>query len=311
MEQKSKNWMLLGLLGLAGFIVWKSSKAKAVPEFKDKEKSLDEQLGLAPAPAPQDPDFGKPLTEETLRSALVDPLTLGKTACTTCKFYRPDGNYYTKEALDNSPATISYLERYSKVSPHVDVRPVWNMNLNLSHLVKYFPTLESLSEQEFLNLTDSANILIDGKIVPKGHYVEYVLKPDPITLSPSIEEQLKIAAPLFDKPSTAVLSVIQSPSDPLKPVASEEYISKFDPDKVYERRRLGIDVGTTGVRQPQVTVSTTGTGYSDSRMVDGIMMGYPIEGAVVTQLIVANDGIGTVLYKNEYIMKSGVLTPMN
>lgn len=40
-------------------------------------------------------------------------------------------------------------------------------------------------------------------------------------------------------------------------------------------------------------------------------MGYPIEGAVVTQLIVANDGIGTVLYKNEYIMKSGVLTPMN
>lgn len=308
MEQKSKNWLLLGLLGLAGFIVWKSSKAKTAPLPTPNVK--DDGFS-------DDPDYGKPLTKETLKSALVDPLTLGKTACTTCKFYRPDGNYYTKEALENSPVTVAYLERYSKVSPHVDVRPNFDMecsdligarsnpncqsayHVRNAHLVDKgtlkYPTLESLSVEEFLNMSDQQQILIDGKLVPKGHYVEYTLKGDPITLAPSIEQQLKIAEPFFEKPKNWV--VVKQPfydnQDPLNRMQPLDVILKYDPDGVEEKMRTyGRDCCTTGYRGAQVYYTVVGnSGYSETKVENGVKYGVPIVGATASYIVTAKDNL--------------------
>ena len=165
--------------------------------------------------------------------------------------------------------------------------------------------VKELTKEEF---EKAGVILVDGKVMIKDYYIEYILKPQPTQIAEAVQKSLDEQLGLIPPKIVPLPVPVQSPNDPLKAVASAEVISKYDPDRVLERTRLGEDVGYTGVRQPQTISSTTGTAYSEMTKKDGILYGLPIEGAKVTQTITGNDG--TLLYQNNYIMTSGVLMPV-
>lgn len=268
MEQKSKNWILFALLGLAGFIVWKSSKAKSSDGFKDKE------LGKLVDDLKKMPDFEKAMSEQSW----IDK--------------RPTYEDAVFEDVESFLATNQ--------NAHL-IRRGWARDIYaLDRDVK------ELTKEEF---EKAQIILVDGKVMRKDYYIDYILKPQPTEIAKVVQQKIdeiqKVEQPLEPK----VLVPVASPIDPLYPVASSEVISKYDPDRVMERSRLGQEIGYTGVRQPQVIVSTIGTAYSESIKKDGIVYGFPIEGATISQTISGNDG--TLLYKNDYVMRSGVLVPIN
>jgi len=279
MEQKSKNWMLLGLLGLAGFIVWKSSKGKSSDGFKDKE------LGKLVDDLKKMPDLEKAMSEQSW----IDKRPTYDMTCFPKKW---------EDAL-SMPECADMLH---VKNTHL-IKKGWG-----APLIMVSKDVKDLTKDEF---EKAGYIMVDGQIMPKAHYIEYILKPQPTEIAKAVQEKLderKIEKELkMPLPQTKI--PVQSPSDPLFPVAPAEVISKYDPDRVMERSRLGEEIGYTGVRQPKVIVSSVGTAYSDLTKIDGIAYGFPIEGAEVTQTISGNDG--RLLYKNDYIMKSGVLTPMN
>jgi hypothetical protein len=284
MENKSKNWIVLGLLGLGAYIFWKSkSKPSAAPDFKDKE--LEKLVNDIKKIPDVKVESGVPVVEGG--ASWIDTRPTYDMVCFPKNW---------KDAL-SMPECKGYFH-------------VANAQKIENGLIK-IPQVTSLTKDEFESMGNLDLLMVQGQIMPKGYYVDYILKPDPKLIAEEVQRQLDIQEQLKIPPPEPILMPVQGGSDPLKPVASQEYISKYDPDNVLARRRMGIDVGYTGVRQPQVTVSTSGNPYSGTRMVDGVMMGYPIEGAIVTDTIVANDGIGTVLYQNKYIMKSGVLTPID
>lgn len=168
--------------------------------------------------------------------------------------------------------------------------------------------VKDLTKEEFEKMSMYDLIMVDDKVMQKGYYIDYILKPSPTKIAEAVQKTLDEQLGLIPPKVVPLPVPVQSPNDPLKAVASAEVISKYDPDRVLERTRLGEDVGYTGVRQPQTISSTTGTAYSEMTKKDGILYGLPIEGAKVTQTITGNDG--TLLYQNNYIMTSGVLMPV-
>jgi hypothetical protein len=291
----------LGLLGI-GYYIWRASKK---PKFVDKElEKLVEDTQKIPDVKIES---GVPVVEGN--ASWIDTRPNYDMACFPKNW---------KDAL-SMPECKDYFH-------------IANAHLIEKGTIK-IPDVTSLTKAEFESMGNLDLIMVDGQIMPKGYYVDFVLKPDPTVIAEEVQRKLdeyhasigmgwyvaqedswgiKKGALVFGPLPTAQVSVpVQSPSDPLIPVASQEYISKYDPDNVLPRIRLGIDVGYTGVRQPQVTYTQVGSAYSNVKMVDGVLMGTPIEGAKLTYTIVANDGLGTVLYRNEYIMKNGVLTPVS
>ena len=165
--------------------------------------------------------------------------------------------------------------------------------------------VKQLTKEEF---EKAGVILVDGKVMIKDYYIDYILKPDPKVIGEAMQAKIdaynlnaQLNIPIVPK----VPVPIQSPNDPLKAVASPETISMWDPDRVTERTRLGEEIGYTGVRQPRVIISSIGTAYSDTTKIDGVPYGVPIEGAKITQTVSGQDG--TLLYKNEYVMQNGNL----
>lgn len=335
MENKSKNWIVLGLLGLGAYIFWKS-RAKA----------------STPSATPSTPTTSTPTTS---------------TSTTT---NTPSGGGFVDDT--DTPFIDKELERLiedMKRMPevkieggmpnvdYVDRRPNWDMacfpknwkdalsmpeckgyyHVANAHLIDKgtvkIPSIKSMTKAQFESMDNHSLLMVDGQIMPKGYYVDFIIKPSPQSIAEEVQRKLdeyhasqgvglyvaqedswgiKKGDLVFGKlPTPQVLVPVQSPTDPLKPMASQEYISKYDPDNVLARTRLGIDVGYTGVRQPQVTYTQTGSTYSNVKLVDGVYMGTPIEGSRLTYTITANDGLGTLLYKNEYIMRSGILTPID
>ena len=309
MENKSKNWVVLGLLGLGAYVFWKSRSTAS------KEKTAD--LG---SPDKKPDVSNKPKTgvykivrdfcgqlliekENKVVSTTESKCFVAVSEMKQCGVFGDSEEYRCKEWT---------LQHYVEATT---IGGVWGNKLyttnsgrmpdvnNIQHL--YEVPLQNVEYAlPFCNDNPlSTEKIAGGTPCSKGYpFFEQVVEPKPAE-----------PIPLWTPPTQVekVLVPLQSPTDPLKPVASQEYISKYDPDRIYEKQRLGIDVGYTGLRQPQVTISTTGTGYSGARKIDGVFWGYPIEGARSTYTITANDGLGTVLYENKYIIKSGLLTPID
>lgn len=276
MEQKSKNWLLLGLLGLAGLIVWKSSKAKSSDGFKDKE------LGKLVDDLKKMPDLEKAMSEQSW----IDKRPTYDMTCFPKKW---------EDAL-SMPECADMLH---VKNAHL-IKKGWG-----APLIMVSKDVKDLTKDEF---EKAGYIMVDGQIMPKAHYIDYILKPQPTEIAKAVQQKLDEIQKV-EPSEPKVLVPVASPIDPLYPVASSEVISRYDPDRVMEISRLGQEIGYTGVRQPQVIASTIGTAYSETIKKDGIVYGFPIEGATISQTISGNDG--TLLYKNDYVMRSGVLIPIN
>jgi len=200
-------------------------------------------------------------------------------------------------------AVFEDLESYLATNPNAHlIRKGW-----MRDFYAIDRDVKELKKEEF---EKAGVILVDGKVMSKEYYIDYILKPQPTQIAEAVQKSLDAQLGLVSVPVKEVVRVpVVSPNDPLKAVVSAEVISKYDPDRVMERTRLGEEVGYTGVRQPQVTSSTTGTAYSEIRTIEGVYYGFPIEGAKISQRISGNDG--TLLYENNYVMtSSGVLMPV-
>jgi hypothetical protein len=258
------------ILALAGVggLLYLLSKSKKGNGFKDKE------LGKLVEDLKQMPDLEKAITEQSW--------------------------VVKRPTYEN--AVFEDLETYLATNPNGHlIRKGW-----MRDVYALDRDVKELTKEEF---EKAQLILVDGKVMLKDYYIDYILKPQPTQIGEAVQKSLDEQLGLVSIPVKEVVRVpVVSPNDPLKAVVSAEVISKYDPDRVLERRRLGEDVGYTGVRQPQTISSTTGTAYSETRLIDGISYGFPIEGAKISQRISGNDG--TLLYENNYVMTSGVLMPV-
>jgi hypothetical protein len=269
---KTNTLIGLGILGVAGYVLWKMRKPA---EFQDKElQKLVDDLKTMPELPPVFVPTGVTVSN-------------------------PDPWVDRRPTYEN--AVFEDVESYLATNPNAHlIRRGWNREFYALD-----KDVKQLTKEEF---EKAGVILVDGKVMIKDYYIDYILKPDPKVIGEAMQAKIdaynlnaQLNIPIVPK----VPVPIQSPNDPLKAVASPETISMWDPDRVTERTRLGEEVGYTGVRQPRVIISSIGTAYSDTTKIDGVPYGVPIEGAKITQTVSGQDG--TLLYKNEYVMQNGNL----
>jgi hypothetical protein len=217
-------------------------------------------------------------------------------------------------------------------SPWVDTRPSYDMAcypeniedaLNMPecrgemhiknwHLVKNgwgAPAIQVMKDVKELTKDEFDNailIKVNGRIMPKGYYIDYIVKPDPKVIGE--EMQKKIDAELkglyiyddngnvigMDMAANKKFVVVKEipVNPPLDKMQPDEVIAKYDPDFVEEKRRIfGTDCCPHSRRAEVIYTNTGGGGYSHTKIVDGVKYGVPNVGATASYIITAQDNL--------------------
>lgn len=258
---KTNTLIGLGILGVAGYVLWKMRKP-IEPQFQDKElQKVIDDLKTMPELPPVFVPTGVTVSNPT---PWVD----------------------RRPTYEN--AVFEDVESYLATNPNAHlIRRGW-----MREVYALDKDVKQLTKEEF---EKAGVILVDGKVMIKDYYIDYIIKPDPKVIAEAMQKKIdeELSIPKPEPKWVVVKEPFYDNQDPLKRMQPAEVIAKYDPDGVEEKMRTyGRDCCTTGYRGAQVYYSGVGnSGYSETKIENGVKYGIPIVGATQSYIITAKDNL--------------------